>query len=111
MLGIMPMSMAWEPELMEAPKCWINAERWRRLEFTSINTLSGGNPRNDVERTNELPSPVTLAAMVATLFVACANVTLPKAVKTACELAAISEPPLWGATARMVWDLLERIRG
>lgn len=24
---------------------------------------------------------------------------------------AISEPPLWGATARMVWDLLERIRG
>lgn len=24
---------------------------------------------------------------------------------------AIAEPPLWGATARMVWDLLERIRG
>ncbi len=24
---------------------------------------------------------------------------------------AIHEPPLWGATARMVWDLLERIRG
>jgi 8-oxo-dGTP pyrophosphatase MutT (NUDIX family) len=23
---------------------------------------------------------------------------------------AIAEPPLWGATARMVWDLLERIR-
>nr|WP_255216121.1 CoA pyrophosphatase [Pseudenhygromyxa sp. WMMC2535] len=23
----------------------------------------------------------------------------------------IAEPPLWGATARMVWDLLERIRG
>jgi 8-oxo-dGTP pyrophosphatase MutT (NUDIX family) len=24
---------------------------------------------------------------------------------------AIHEPPLWGATARMVWDLLERLRG
>ncbi len=24
---------------------------------------------------------------------------------------AIGEPPLWGATARMVWDLLQRIRG
>ncbi|MFO7567509.1 MAG: CoA pyrophosphatase [Enhygromyxa sp.] len=24
---------------------------------------------------------------------------------------AIADPPLWGATARMVWDLLERIRG
>lgn len=24
---------------------------------------------------------------------------------------AIAKPPLWGATARMVWDLLERIRG
>lgn len=23
----------------------------------------------------------------------------------------IADPPLWGATARMVWDLLERIRG
>ena len=23
---------------------------------------------------------------------------------------AIAEPPLWGATARMVWDLVERIR-
>ncbi|MCA9699098.1 MAG: CoA pyrophosphatase, partial [Myxococcales bacterium] len=23
----------------------------------------------------------------------------------------IGDPPLWGATARMVWDLLERIRG
>ncbi len=23
----------------------------------------------------------------------------------------ISDPPLWGATARMVWDLIERIRG
>jgi 8-oxo-dGTP pyrophosphatase MutT (NUDIX family) len=23
----------------------------------------------------------------------------------------IAEPPLWGATARMVWDLLQRIRG
>jgi hypothetical protein len=23
---------------------------------------------------------------------------------------AIHEPPLWGATARMVWDLLERLR-
>ena len=23
----------------------------------------------------------------------------------------ISDPPLWGATARMVWDLLQRIRG
>lgn len=24
---------------------------------------------------------------------------------------AIHQPPLWGATARMVWDLLERVRG
>jgi 8-oxo-dGTP pyrophosphatase MutT (NUDIX family) len=24
---------------------------------------------------------------------------------------AIHDPPLWGATARMVWDLLERLRG
>ena len=24
---------------------------------------------------------------------------------------AITDPPLWGATARMVWDLLQRIRG
>lgn len=24
---------------------------------------------------------------------------------------AIADPPLWGATARMVWDLLQRIRG
>jgi 8-oxo-dGTP pyrophosphatase MutT (NUDIX family) len=24
---------------------------------------------------------------------------------------AIHQPPLWGATARMVWDLLERLRG
>jgi 8-oxo-dGTP pyrophosphatase MutT (NUDIX family) len=24
---------------------------------------------------------------------------------------AIADPPLWGATARMVWDLLQRVRG
>ena len=24
---------------------------------------------------------------------------------------AIHQPPLWGATARMVWDFLERVRG
>ncbi len=63
MLGSCPMSEACAPLLMAAPNSWIRAERWRRLEFTSTRTSSGGRPRSEVERTKELPSPVSGVAV------------------------------------------------
>ena len=62
-LGIMPTSTAWAPTFMAAPKCDINAERWRRFELVSTRTLSGGRPRIDVGLTKAAPSPVRGVAL------------------------------------------------